>query len=138
VFYKTLSICRYGRNTDGFITYPYITLPLFSLVIKVMANLRTTNYLRVLLHSPYITVEGEQAVYRLKVKEVAQQKQMSQRQLFFRSHVDLKIIQRIYREPSKTVVTIETLDKLAMALDVDISELVESIHTDEAPPAMPH
>ena len=77
-------------------------------------------------------------MYRLKVKEVAQQKQMSQRQLFFRSHVDLKIIQRIYREPSKTVVTIETLDKLAMALDVDISELVESIHTDEAPPAMPH
>jgi transcriptional regulator with XRE-family HTH domain len=76
-------------------------------------------------------------VYRLKVKEVAQQKQMSQRQLFFRSHVDLKIIQRIYREPSKTVVTIETLDRLAMALDVDVSELIESVRTDEAPPTIP-
>jgi DNA-binding Xre family transcriptional regulator len=76
--------------------------------------------------SPCIT-EGEKPVYRLKVKEVAQQKGMSQRQLFFTSHVDLKIIQRIYRKPSETVVTIETLDKLAMALDVDVSELIESV-----------
>src|SRR5690349_14259539 len=96
------------------------------MVVKDTAKQRTIKTVKALVHSPCI-IEGEKAVYRLKVKEVAQQKGMSQRQLFFTSHVDLKIIQRVYRKPSETVVTIETLDKFAMALDVDISELIESV-----------
>ena len=63
---------------------------------------------------------------RLRVKEVAEAMGMSQRKLFFRSQVDLKTIQKIYRYPITTVITTETLDKLARALHVDVSLLVES------------
>jgi len=61
---------------------------------------------------------------RLKVKEVAQQKNMSQRQLFLRSGVDIRTLQKIYRDPY-TNITIETLGRLARALGVDASELIE-------------
>jgi transcriptional regulator with XRE-family HTH domain len=64
---------------------------------------------------------------RLKVKEVAIAKGISQRQLFFRSQVDLKTIQNIMREPTKTNITLETLDKIARVLKVDASELIESV-----------
>jgi DNA-binding Xre family transcriptional regulator len=64
-------------------------------------------------------------MYRLKVKEVAQTKGMSQRQLFLRSGVDITIIRRLFNDPT-TNVTIETLAKLAKVLEVDVSELVES------------
>jgi len=63
---------------------------------------------------------------RLKVKEIAEARGMSQRKLFFRSQVDLKTIQRMFRYPTTTVVTTDTLDKLARALDIDVSLLVES------------
>jgi DNA-binding Xre family transcriptional regulator len=63
---------------------------------------------------------------RLKIKEIAEARGISQRQLFFRSQVDLKTIQRMYRYPTTTVVTTDTLDKLARALHVDVSLLVES------------
>ena len=63
---------------------------------------------------------------RLKVKEIAEARGISQRQLFFRSQVDLKTIQRMYRYPTTTVITTDTLDKLAKALNVDVSLLVES------------
>ena len=49
---------------------------------------------------------------RLKVKEVAQQKGISQRQLYLRSGVDINIIRRVYRNPGANI-TIETLGKLA-------------------------
>ncbi|HVB72439.1 MAG TPA: helix-turn-helix transcriptional regulator [Ktedonobacteraceae bacterium] len=62
---------------------------------------------------------------RLKVREIAQFRGLSQRKLFFRSEVDIKTIQRIYHDPT-AVVTTETLDKLARALNVDVSLLVES------------
>ena len=63
---------------------------------------------------------------RLKVREIAEAKNISQRQLFFRSQVDLKTIQKIYRDPTGTIITIETLGKLAYALGVDASLLIES------------
>lgn len=66
---------------------------------------------------------------RLKVKEVAQQKKMSQRQLYLRSGVDIKTLQRIYKDPY-TVVTTETLGKLAKILGVDSSELIEGVSDD--------
>lgn len=68
---------------------------------------------------------------RLKVKEVAQQKGVSQRQLYLRSGVDINIIRRIYRNPGANI-TIETLGKLAKVLEVDVSELIESVPDDES------
>ena len=63
---------------------------------------------------------------RLKVKEIAVRKGISQRKLSIRSEVDIKTIQKIYRYPT-SIVTTETLDKLAKVLVVDASELIESI-----------
>ena len=62
---------------------------------------------------------------RLKVKEVAQQKGISQRQLMIRSGLDIRIVQRVFRD-STTNITLATLDKLARVLGVDASLLIES------------
>jgi len=61
----------------------------------------------------------------LKVKGVAQQKGVSQGKLSRSSDVDIKTIKRIYRDPM-TIVTTETLGKIATALNVDASELIEN------------
>ena len=66
---------------------------------------------------------------RLKVKEMAQQRGVSQRQLYLRSGVDIKTLQRMYRDPY-TVVTNATLGKLAKVLGVDSSELIEGVSDD--------
>jgi len=63
---------------------------------------------------------------RLKVKEIADKQGISQRQLFLRSGIDIKVIQRIMRNPY-TNVTTETLGKIAKVLEVDVSELIESV-----------
>ncbi len=63
---------------------------------------------------------------RLKVKEIAEAKHISQRRLSLRSGVDLRTVQKIWRDPYK-IVTTETLDKLAKVLGVDASELIESV-----------
>lgn len=65
-------------------------------------------------------------MFRLKVKEVAEASGMSQRQLFLRSGVDITTIRKLFRNPH-TVITIETLARLAKVLDVDVSELIESV-----------
>lgn len=74
----------------------------------------------------------EKSLYRLKVKEVAQAKGISQRQLFLRSGVDIRTVRRIFQHPD-AVVTVETLAKLAKVLEVDVSELIESVPDDESP-----
>ena len=63
---------------------------------------------------------------RLKVKEIAEAKHISQRRLSLRSGVDLRTVQKIWRDPYK-IVTTETLDKLAKVLGVEASELIESV-----------
>ncbi len=70
---------------------------------------------------------------RLRVKEVAKQKGISQGKLARSADIDTKTLQRIYRYPT-SIVTTETLDKLAKVLGVDVSELVESV-PDEKPGA---
>ena len=70
-----------------------------------------------------------QGVIRLKVKEIAQQKGISQGRLSRTADIDIKTIQRIYRFPT-TIITTETLDKIARALGVDASELIESLPDD--------
>jgi DNA-binding Xre family transcriptional regulator len=65
------------------------------------------------------------SLVRLKVKEVANAKGISQRQLFLRSGVDIKTLQKIYKDPY-TNITVETLGRIAEVLEVDVSELIES------------
>jgi DNA-binding Xre family transcriptional regulator len=76
----------------------------------------------------------EMAMYRIKVKEVAQRKGISQRQLFLRSGVDIRTVRKIFQHPD-AVITVETLAKLAKVLEVDVSELIESIP--DKPPDTP-
>jgi DNA-binding Xre family transcriptional regulator len=67
---------------------------------------------------------------RLKVREIASAKGIGQGRLARLADVDIKTMQRIYRNPT-AIVTTETIDKLAKALGVDASELIESVPDDE-------
>jgi DNA-binding Xre family transcriptional regulator len=69
-------------------------------------------------------------VIRLKIREIAEAKKVSQRQLSLRSGVDDRTIHRIWMDPYRNIETI-TLDKIAKVLGVDASELIESV-PDEA------
>ena len=60
----------------------------------------------------------------LKVKEIAEAKGISQGKLSRKADVDVKTIRRIFRNPSE-IITTETLDKLATALEVDVCDLIE-------------
>jgi transcriptional regulator with XRE-family HTH domain len=63
---------------------------------------------------------------RLKVKEVAVAKGISQRQLVIRSGLDLRLVQKVMRNPHANI-TLSTLDRIATVLNVDASELIESV-----------
>ena len=63
---------------------------------------------------------------RLRVKEIAQAKGISQGKLSRMSDVDDNTIKRIYRNPT-AIVSTETINKLAKALDVSTMELMEDI-----------
>ena len=63
---------------------------------------------------------------RLKVKEFAEAQGLSQGLLARKANMDVKTLKRIYRDPTAEISSF-TLDKLAKALNVDASELVESI-----------
>lgn len=43
------------------------------------------------------------------------------------ANIDLRTLRKIYRNPTTAIITTDTLDRLAMALDVDVSELLESV-----------
>jgi DNA-binding Xre family transcriptional regulator len=61
---------------------------------------------------------------RLRVKEMAQEKGIGQGKLQRKADMDIKTIRKILRNPF-TIVTTETLDKLAQALECDPRELIE-------------
>lgn len=63
---------------------------------------------------------------RLRVKEVATQKGLSQNKLSRRADVDIKVIRRMFQHPTESFTTI-VLDRVAQALEVDVRELLESI-----------
>jgi DNA-binding Xre family transcriptional regulator len=69
---------------------------------------------------------------RLKVKDIADARGISQGRLGRMANVDTKTMQKIYRHPTTAVITTPILDRIAMALEVDVSELLESIR-DEPP-----
>ena len=68
---------------------------------------------------------------RLRVKEVAQEKGLSQGRLSRLSDVDDNTIKRIYRNPTANVNT-DTLNKLAKALGVSVHELIEEVPDEPA------
>ncbi len=61
-----------------------------------------------------------------KIKEYAAQQGLSQNALARRADMDVKTIQRIYKDPTAEFSSI-TLGKLAKALGVSSSELIEDI-----------
>jgi DNA-binding Xre family transcriptional regulator len=62
---------------------------------------------------------------RLKVKEVAARQGMSMRKLAKNAGIAYNTLRTLYRDPYRPLSTV-TLDKLARALNVDASELIES------------
>jgi DNA-binding Xre family transcriptional regulator len=67
---------------------------------------------------------------RLKVQEVAEAKGMSMRKLASTADIAYNTLRTIYRDPYRQVKSV-TLDKLARALQVDASELIESTPNNE-------
>ena len=63
---------------------------------------------------------------RLRVKEVAKEKGFSQGRLSRVANIDENTLKRIYRDPF-AIITTETLDKLARALGVPSSALIEDV-----------
>ncbi len=61
---------------------------------------------------------------RLKLKEVLQEKKISQSKLSRKADVSLNTIQAMYHNPYHDAV-LSTLDKLAKALGVNVSDLYE-------------
>lgn len=61
---------------------------------------------------------------RLRVKEIATQKNISQGRLSRESNIDINTVRDILRDPTKNI-TLATLDRLARALQVDARELIE-------------
>lgn len=69
---------------------------------------------------------------RLKVKEIAAAKGISQRQISVRTGIDINAVRRIFRNPVGIEVRLDTLDRIAKVLGVDVSELIESVKDEDA------
>jgi len=63
---------------------------------------------------------------RLRVKEVAAEKKMSMNKLSQISQVSYHVIQDIYKNPVR-IVTTDTINRLAEALGVSATELLEDV-----------
>ena len=70
---------------------------------------------------------------RLKVKEVATTKGLSQSKLSRWADVDIATIRRIFRGPGETNITLETLNRLAYALSCSPCDLIEYTRDPRAP-----
>ena len=68
---------------------------------------------------------------RLKVKELAEQRGMTQSKLMRMADLNMKTVQGLYREPYRLNVAYLTLEKVAKALGVSIGELFEEVVTED-------
>jgi DNA-binding Xre family transcriptional regulator len=73
-----------------------------------------------------LLIKGGQVMIRLCVKEVAEAKGVCRLQLSRIADVNYKTIQGIWRDPYREI-SIKTLEKLARALKVPSSELIEDV-----------
>ena len=67
---------------------------------------------------------------RLRIKEEAERQGYNMSRLARRADIDLKTVQRVWHDPTKEIST-TTLDKIATALGVPASELIETIPDEE-------
>ena len=63
---------------------------------------------------------------RLRIAEVAKAKGVSMHKLSQRSEVSYNVIKRLFRYPTTTVNT-DTIHRIAKALDVPVTELIEDV-----------
>jgi len=63
---------------------------------------------------------------RLKVREIAEKQGLNMAQLARRADLDNNTVRKIWHDPTKEISTI-TLDKIARALGVNASELIETL-----------
>lgn len=70
---------------------------------------------------------------RYRVREVAQAKGISQTRLGYLAELDQERLRRIWRNGNSdnANITMQVLDRIARALKVDASELIESVPDDE-------
>ncbi len=71
---------------------------------------------------------------RLRVKEVAQAKGFTMARLQRAADINLKTMQSIWHNPRHDA-SLNTLDKLAKALGVPFTDLIEDVPEDQLPPA---
>jgi DNA-binding Xre family transcriptional regulator len=72
------------------------------------------------------TRAGADFMIRLKVKEVAAERGISMRKLSKNAGIAYNTLRTIYHDPYRSVST-DTLDKIAQVLEVNASELLESV-----------
>ena len=70
--------------------------------------------------------QSRRRMIRLRVKEVATQRGINMAQLSRKANIDPRTLRRIYHYPTATVST-DTLNKLAAALGVSPTELIENV-----------
>ena len=63
---------------------------------------------------------------RLRIKEMAEEKGYNMSSLSRKSDVSFKTVKRLWKDPYQTANT-DTLERLAIALGVDVRELIESV-----------
>lgn len=64
---------------------------------------------------------------RLRIKELAEQRGITQSKLMRMADLNMKTVQGLYREPYRLNVAYLTLEKVAKALNVSIDELFEEV-----------
>jgi DNA-binding Xre family transcriptional regulator len=67
---------------------------------------------------------------RLRVAEVARAKGVSMHKLGQRAEVSYNVIKSIFKNPTRTVNT-DTINRIAKALDVPVTELIEDVPEEE-------
>lgn len=70
-------------------------------------------------------------IIRLRIRELAEAQKLTQGLLSRKANVDPTTLRRIYHDPY-TIITTETLAKLATALSLPSSELLEDVPNEQA------
>jgi transcriptional regulator with XRE-family HTH domain len=70
-------------------------------------------------------------ILRLRLKEVAEEKQVSMTKLFHRSQVGYTSIRAMFKDPYYSTTT-ETINRLAKALNVPTTALLEDVSEEQA------
>lgn len=65
-------------------------------------------------------------MYRLKIRQIAEERGLSRSRLSRISDVDIKVIRRAFKNEQESI-TLPVLDRIARALKIDISDLIESL-----------